>query len=178
MTNEATIAPEHEATVWQPEIDLSRRLVLAAILKSNPIPFAYRLNYLANFYVGPLIKNIEKSFKMTRPEWIVLFCLRQRSGLNAQQISNVTGRPKTSISAAVKQLHRKRLISRSTDTKDGRRRVLQITEAGQRIYARILESFIERESAMTACLTRSERAVFMQLMNKMIDHSGQWAQPY
>ena len=76
MTNEAMIA-EHEGTVWQPDIDLSRRLVLAAILKSNPIPFAYRLNYLANFYVGPLIKNIESSFRMTRPEWIVLFCLSQ-----------------------------------------------------------------------------------------------------
>jgi DNA-binding MarR family transcriptional regulator len=178
MTNKATVASEKECTIWQPDIDLSRRLVLAAILKNNPIPFAYRLNYLANFYVGPLIKNIEKSFKMTRPEWIVLFCLKQRSGLNAQQISNVTGRAKTSISAAVKQLHKKKLISRTTDSKDGRRRVLQITEAGGRIYAKILESFVSREADMTACLTRNERAAFMQLMNKMIDHSGKWARPY
>jgi DNA-binding MarR family transcriptional regulator len=178
MTNEATMASGDAGTVWQPEIDLSRRLVLAAILNDNPIPFAYRLNYLANFYVGPLIKTIEQSFRMTRPEWIVLFCLKQRSGLNAQQISNVTGRPKTSISAAVKQLHRKKLISRSTDRKDGRRRVLQITDAGQRLYARILASFVAREAAMTACLTRSERAQLMQLMSKMIDHSGEWARPY
>jgi DNA-binding MarR family transcriptional regulator len=178
MTNEATIASEDAGTVWQPEVDISRRLVLAAIMNNNPIPFAYRLNYLANFYVGPLIKNMERSFRMTRPEWIVLFCLRQRSGLNAQQISNVTGRPKTSISAAVKQLHKKKLISRSTDRKDGRRRVLQITEAGQRVYAKILQGFVEREADMTACLTRSERTQFMQLMNKMIDHSGEWARPY
>jgi DNA-binding MarR family transcriptional regulator len=56
--------------------------------------------------------------------------------------------------------------------------VLQITEAGQQIYAKIFETFVERESDMTACLTRSERAGFMQLMNKMIDHSGKLVQPY
>lgn len=178
MKGEALSRSGEGNTIWQPDIDFSRRLVLQAILKDNPIPIAYRINYLANFYVGPLIKHIEKSFKMTRPEWIVLFCLRQRSGLNAQQISNVTGRAKTSISAAVKQLQRKKLITRSTDTKDGRRRVLQITDAGQRIYERILESFVAREAEMIACLTRSERAAFMHLLNKMIDHSAEWAKPY
>lgn len=172
----STSADPH--TIWQPESDLSRRLTLAAILKGNPLPIAYRLNYLANFYVGPLIKKMEQELNMTRPEWIVLFCLTQRSGLSAQQISNVTGRAKTSISAAVIQLQRKRLISRSIDTNDGRRRVLQITEAGQRMYARILASFVAREAQMVACLSRNERGVFLQLLNKMIENSGEWARPY
>ena len=117
---------------------------------------------LGDFYVGPLIKKMEQELNMTRPEWIVLFCLTQRSGLSAQQISNVTGRAKTSISAAVIRLQRKRLISRSIDTNDGRRRVLQITEAGQRMYARILASLVAREAQMVACLSRNECGVFLQ----------------
>lgn len=165
-------------TIWQPDADAARRLTLAAILDDNPIPIAYRLNYLANFYVGPLIKKMEQELGMTRPEWIVLFCLTRRSGLSAQQISDVTGRPKTSISTAVNQLQRKKLLSRSVDMKDGRRRVLQITEAGQRTYARILQGFVSREADMSACLSRSERTTFLQLLDKMIDNSAGWAKPY
>ena len=122
-----------------------RHLVLTAILKNNPIPMAYRLNYVANFYVGPLIKRMEDKHKMTRPEWIVLFCLNQQTGLNAQQISNVTGRPKTSISTAVRQLQKKKLIVRHTDVKDGRRQVLRVTDAGQKIYKAILQVRRARE---------------------------------
>lgn len=165
-------------TVWQPDTDAERRLTLAAILENNPLPIAYRLNYLANFYVGPLIKSMEQEFSMTRPEWIVLFCLTRVSGLSAQQISDVTGRPKTSISAAVKQLQKKKLLWRTVDANDGRRRVLQITEAGRRLYAAILEGFVRREADMVACLSKSERSMFLQLLNKMIGDSGQWAKPY
>lgn len=165
-------------TTWRPEADIARRLTLAAILDGNPLPIAYRLSYLANFYVGPLIKKMEQELGMTRPEWIVLFCLTRRSGLSAQQISDVTGRPKTSISAAVKQLQSKKLLSRSVDAKDGRRRVLQITEAGRRTYASILEGFVAREGEMVAGLSKSERSTFLQLLNKLIDNSADWAKPY
>jgi DNA-binding MarR family transcriptional regulator len=115
---------------------------------------------------------------MTRPEWIVLFCLNQQTGLNAQQISSATGRPKTSISAAVKQLQQRKLISRRTDIEDGRRQVLRLTDAGRRIYTAIVGSFIEREADMLACLDRGERTTFMRLLDKIIDNSGAWAKPY
>ena len=64
------------------------------------------------------------------------------------------------------------------DANDGRRRVLQITEAGRRLYAAILEGFVRREADMVACLSKSERSMFLQLLNKMIDDSAQWAKPY
>jgi DNA-binding MarR family transcriptional regulator len=178
MSRRAIKDADDAHTIWRPDTDIARRLTLAAILNDNPLPFAYRLNYLANFYVQPLIKRMEQDLGMTRPEWIVLFCLTRRSGLSAQQISDVTGRPKTSISAAVKQLQRKKLLSRSVDAKDGRRRVLQITEAGQRIYAEILQGFVVREADMLACLSKSERATFLQVLNKLIDNSAHWAKPY
>ena len=115
---------------------------------------------------------------MTRPEWIVLFCLCQRSGLNAQQISTVTGRPKTSISAAIAKLQKRKLILRRTDIEDGRRKVLRLTDAGRKIYAAIIDSFVTRETDMLACLSRSERTAFSDLLDKIIDNSGNWARPY
>ena len=97
---------------WRPDGDVVHKLLLRAILKDNPIPAAYRINYVANFYVGPLIADMDKRFGLTRPEWIVLFCLTRQPRLNAQQISIVTGRAKTSIAGAVKLLQKKKLIIR------------------------------------------------------------------
>ncbi len=164
-------------TVWRPAPD-ARDLILAAILHRNPIPVAYRINYLANFYVGPLVTEMENTHGMTRPEWIVLFCLHQRRGLNAQQISNVSGRPKTSVSAAVKQLLKKKLISRKTDVVDRRRQVVHVTEAGARIYEQILEGFVAREAEMIKCLSNKEREVFLALLNKLVNNSAAWARSY
>jgi len=178
MSNIAVTDSSQRGTICRPDNDFVRQLVLAAILKNNPIPIAYRLNYVANFYVGPLVKGIEKKYKMTRPEWIVLFCLNQQPGLNAQQISSVTGRPKTSISTAVRQLQERKLILRRTDVKDGRRQVLRATGAGQKVYKAILSSFVAREADMLAGLDRSERRTFIGLLDKIIEHGATWARPY
>lgn len=164
-------------TRWEPDIDL-RKLTLEAILKNNPIPTAYRVNYVANFYVGPLVKRMEETHRIARSEWIVLFCLHQQPGLNAQQISDVTGRAKTSISAAVKLLDKKKLIVRQTDAKDARRQVLQPTDAGRKVYKDILRTFVAREAEMIACLDRSERETFTILLDKIIKNGGAWASPY
>jgi DNA-binding MarR family transcriptional regulator len=174
----APVPADEQQTVWEPENDLLRHLMLTAILRNNPIPIAYRLNYVANFYVGPLVKRMEETHRMTRPEWIVLFCLNQQAGLNAQQISNVTGRHKTSISTAVRQLQTKKLIVRTTDVKDGRRQVLRVTEAGQKIYKSILSKFVARESDMVACLDRAEQSALVAILDKMIGNSASWAKPY
>lgn len=165
-------------TVWEPDSDFDRRETLAAVLKDNPLPVAYRLNYVANFYVRPLVKNMELAFGLSRPEWIILFCLNRRPDLSAQQISNVSGRPKTSISAAVRQLQDKKLIVRSTDVRDGRRLVLHLTDGGRKIYKEILASFTTREDAMMSCLNRDERSAFLELLNKIIVNSASWAKPY
>ena len=163
---------------WQPGEHSLHRLLLEAVLKDNPIPFAYRINYVANFYVGPLVAMMEKSFRLTRSEWIVLFCLTRQPRLNAQQISIVTGRPKTSIASAVKLLQKKGLIIRRTDIADSRRRVLHLTESGQRTYASIIKSFIEREKAMMDALDPTERRELARLFGKIISAADTWATPY
>ncbi len=177
MTRNAAPA-NREVSIWQPDGGTLHDLLLAAILKNNPIPVAYRINYVANFYVGPLIRRSETKFRMTRPEWIVLFCLTQQPRLNAMQISMVTGRPKASVAAAVKLLQKKKLITRNPDAADGRRQVLQLTPAGHETYKAIVGSFIERENAMLECLTAGERKTLLQLFDKLVQNSRSWAKPY
>ena len=171
-------AEADQQTSWQPAADVLHQLLLNAILKNNPIPTAYRISYVANFYVGPLVAQMEKSFKLTRPEWIVLFCLTRQPRLNAQQISSVTGRAKTSIAGAVKQLQRKKLITRKADIADRRRRVLHLTDAGRKLYEAIIGSFIAREADMLTSLNAGERRLLIRLFDKIIKGDRSWAKPY
>jgi DNA-binding MarR family transcriptional regulator len=178
MAKRATRTTENFATTFRPAEEPIHSLLLKAILKDNPIPAAYRINYVANFYVGPLVAMMERNFRLTRAEWIVLFCLTRQPRLNAQQISVVTGRPKTSIASAVKQLQKKKLITRVTDTADSRRQVLHLTDAGREMYRVILSHFVEREKAMLAGLSATEREQLMRLFDKLIRNAGDWARPY
>lgn len=171
------VQPAEERS-WQPDAGLLHELILGAILKDNPIPTAYRINYVANFYVGPLVAEMEKKHRLTRPEWIVLFCLTRQPRLNAQQISIVTGRPKTSVASAIKLLQKKKLITRKTDVADSRRRVLYLTEAGQALYRAIIGSFVKREADMLASLNAAERRVLFELFEKIIRNAQSWARPY
>jgi DNA-binding MarR family transcriptional regulator len=155
-----------------------RAAALVPILEGNPILDAYLLNYLANFYVGPLLKVVDARQGLTRPEWIVIFCLTQYEGLNAQQISDVTGRAKSSISHAVQLLQKKKLLRRMPDPVDGRRQVLKLTATGQAAYKDLVVFFIEREDAMLACLTGAERRTLRKLMLKLTDNMDNWAKSY
>ena len=170
--------PDQDHTSWQPDADVVHQLLLDNILKDNPVPSAYRINYVANFYIGPLVANMERKFKLTRPEWIVLFCLTQQPKLNAQQISTVTGRAKTSIAGAVKLLQRKKLITRKIDTSDTRRRVLHLTDAGRSLYKSIISRFIAREADMLASLDVGERRTLIRVLDKIIKNNRSWAKPY
>ena len=158
--------------------DSSRTAALANILNGNPILDAYLLNYLANFYIGPLLKVVDSRQGLTRPEWIVIFCLTQHEGLNAQQISEVTGRAKSSISLAVNQLQKKKFLQRLPDPHDGRRQVLKLTPAGRAAYEDLVTFFIERQEAMLGCLTEEERLSLRKLMLKLTDHMDGWAESY
>jgi len=178
MSRRPIAAADRPETSWQPDGELLHGLILEAILKGNPIPLAYRINYVANFYVGPLVAQMEKAHRLTRSEWIVLFCLNRQPRLNAQQIHIVTGRPKTSIATAVKLLQRKKLITRKTDIADTRRRVLHLTDAGRALYKSIIDGFVARETDMLKCLDAGERRELLRVFDKIIKHAGTWAKPY
>ncbi len=180
MKNTMKKTPQKKAVIEAPRgrVASARASILAPILENNPILDAYLLNYLANFYVGPLLKVAEDRQGLTRPEWIVIFCLNQCEGLNAQQISDATGRAKSSIAHAVNLLRKKKLLSRKADPTDGRRQILELSAEGRAAYQDLVTYFIEREEAMLACLSDNERRTLRNLMQKLTDNMDSWAKSY
>jgi DNA-binding MarR family transcriptional regulator len=140
------------------------------ILQNDILPFAWRINYLANYYSLKANRELQKKYHTSRQEFVVLFCLTNSSNVTAQDICNVTGRPKNTISDAVSKLLKKGYISRRDNPRDGRSGILRLTAKGSRLYERIIEIFKEQEIKMVAGLKTTERKALDRILAKLIQN--------
>lgn len=147
------------------------------ILKSSPIPFAFRISYLANFFTGSVYRDVGQQFGVARSEYVILFCLQQLGKLTAQDICDITGRPKNSVSRAVNALLTRGLIARQTDPQDARRALLSLTRSGQSLHDAAIHLFKEREEAMLAPLTEEERETLEAILAKLVLRDDDWSGP-
>jgi len=153
--------------------DLFGPLSLTMLTDTELSP-AWRLNFLANFFTGPIYAELADRFDLTRPGFVILYCLSHQDGLVARDICLVTGLPKNSISRAVTELEGRGLIARDTDASDKRAKPLTLTDSGSTLLARVVPLFKERQSAMQAPLNENEAAEFDRLMSKIIFRMPDW----
>ena len=144
------------------------------MLNETELSDAWRLNFLANFFVGKAYRILEARFGISRPEFVVLYCLSQRPGLVAQEVCDVTGLPKNSISRAVLSLLNRQLIERAPSPKDGRAKSLIMTGSGRSLIDEIIPVFETRQSRMLAALEPDEQRDFRRLLMKLIDGLPEW----
>jgi DNA-binding MarR family transcriptional regulator len=147
------------------------------MLKGNVLNSAWRLSYIANFYTVPFYHALDQRLGISRGEYVILFCVAQHPGITAQDIVAASGRPKNSISVAVAQLERKRLIVRKRNKDDARRMELRATAAGLSVYSKVVPLLRERERHMLAPLTAGERKQFDALLLKVADRVPDWQEP-
>jgi DNA-binding MarR family transcriptional regulator len=146
------------------------------MLDETAIRIGYRISYLANFYSGPIYRALEADEGLTRSDFIVVVCLAHCGSLTAQDISNMTGRPKNSLSRAVHKLVARGLITRVAAPADPRQAQLDLTATGREAFDRIMPRFVTREAAMMSPLTTAEQREFDRLLGKLVHRADGWAQ--
>lgn len=140
---------------------------LDPLLDDNAIIEVWRICYLANFFVFPLYRHLERAFNITRPEWVIIFCLAHQEPLCAQDIVAKTWQPKNSINRGVKLLTNKGYIEKREDPNDGRRALLSLTQEGWKAYSQTLPYAVTRKERVISCLTREENQGLNQVLLKM-----------
>jgi len=147
------------------------------MLESNGVTFAWRMNYIASFYAVPFYLALEQRIGISRPEYVILFCVIHRPGVTAGEIVAATGRPKNSISFAVTRLEKKGLIVRRPNHVDSRRMELRASGTGRAIYRRVLPFLQERERRMLAPLSVQEREQLGSILMKIALNVPEWEEP-
>jgi DNA-binding MarR family transcriptional regulator len=147
---------------------------LIDIVSNTPLPLAYRIAFITNFYREPLLRRMERDFNLIRPEWTILICLTFRDGVNARDICEITEQPRNTISRGVAALMRKGMIVQSPDTEDARRMLLHLTDLGRSTYDAIMPLFVESEARIASILSHAEQETLEALLDKLCRSVEQW----
>ena len=147
---------------------------LIDILDATPFPIGYRLAFLTNFWREPILRQMEKETGLRRPELTVLMCLNFRNDVHARDICEVTEQPSNTVSRAVGSLEKKGLITRTKDSIDTRRQVLNITKDGRHLHDQVMRMFVEAEQNMLSGLDPEEETQLLRLLDKLARSVESW----
>lgn len=126
------------------------------MLLNNDITIGYRISFLANRLMNKIYGRIRVEEGLNRSEGASLFCLGHRQPLTAIEISEMTGRPRNSISAAVSKLTKGNYIERRLTDANQRIELLHLSERGLKSSDNIRNIFIHYEREMLEYLPNED----------------------
>ena len=135
-------------------IDLDRYLPAYFVWIANKLTRGASQHYLNLFGVGSEV-------------WRCMVLLAIHDTISAQQISQVIGMDKASVSRCFKQMVAKKLIALELDETDGRIRLASLTLHGRHIHDQILGIALARERALVQVLSVQEIDVLLGLLKRV-----------
>src|SRR4030095_11900323 len=75
--------------------------MVATKLWQNPCRLSFRANFIAHHFNQPLYDWIQRRYRLTAPEHVVLYALGLKEGITADDIAASSSRPENTLSRAV-----------------------------------------------------------------------------
>jgi DNA-binding MarR family transcriptional regulator len=132
----------------------------------------YRLSVLSNRISQTIAGAYARRFGIGVTEWRVIAVLGRYRGLSANAVAARTAMDKVAVSRAVARLLARELLQRDTHDDDRRRSVLELSEAGYRIYDDVVPVALAYEQRLLAPLDADERVQLDRLLRKLADGIG------
>jgi DNA-binding MarR family transcriptional regulator len=125
------------------------------------------LTWIANKLSRGASKNYLKVFGIGIEVWRCLVLLAIHKSISAQQVSQIIGMDKASVSRCFKTMQARGLIMMGLDAADGRVRLAILTPEGRALHDQIRNLALERERALLTIFTESERNTLIRLLKRM-----------
>ncbi len=135
-------------------IDLERYVPAYFVWIANKLTRGASQNYLNLFGVGAEV-------------WRCMVLLAVHKTVSAQQVSQIIGMDKASVSRCFKQMLVKKLIALELDPTDGRIRLASLTLHGRHIHDQILGIALARERALLQVLNPDEQETLIVLLKRL-----------
>ena len=135
-------------------IDLDRYVPAYFVWIANKLTRGASQNYLNLFGVGAEV-------------WRCMVLLAIHETVSAQQVSQIIGMDKASVSRCFKQMVAKKLIALELDPADGRIRLASLTLHGRHIHDQILGIALARERALLQVLSDDEQETLIVLLKRL-----------
>jgi MarR family transcriptional regulator, temperature-dependent positive regulator of motility len=106
---------------------------------------------------------------ITGSQYVILCALTVHGDLDQATVGRLTSLDRSSVAELAGRMARRGLIQRGRDERDGRRRVLRITEEGARIVAAAAPHVLRVGQRLLAQFDEEERARFMDYLGRVGD---------
>lgn len=107
---------------------------------------------------------LAQEFGIGLNEWSCIALLAIEQDVSASRICEVGGFDKAVVSRSINALEEKGYVRTSPSATHGRRRLIRLTQAGQRLYRDLMGVAKKREAYLLDGLSSSDRAEFLRLL--------------
>lgn len=110
---------------------------------------------------------LERRHQLPVQAWSSLYAAGLFPGIRAKEIAQLFPRPQNTISRALALLEQRGLVRQEVSSEDAREKLVFVTEAGQALWAELLDANRRRQQEVFAPLTAEERRSFAALVRKL-----------
>lgn len=124
----------------------------------------YLIRSIANRLAQSGSNLLMQQFGIGLTEWSCIALLAQEEDVSATRICEVSGFDKGAISRSIKSLEEKGYARANPAPDNNRKRMINLTHAGWRLYAELREMANVREQSLLSGLADSDRRELMRLL--------------
>jgi DNA-binding MarR family transcriptional regulator len=137
----------------------------------------YRLSVLSNRVSQTIARIYVDRFDLGITEWRVIAVLGRHPGLSANGVAERTAMDKVAVSRTIARLLERGLVQRDIHGDDRRRSVLELSEAGYRIYDEVVPMALGCEQRLIASLSAAEVALLDSLLDRLMKSVDDMVEP-
>ena len=104
---------------------------------------------------------------LTAPQAKVIFCLGDTEGLPCSEITEQTLITKGTLTGVIDRLEAKGLVLRWSDSDDGRKIIVDLTRAGQRVFQREYPRYLQQAGQRFEALSSRDLKQAIALLEKI-----------
>lgn len=132
----------------------------------------YQLSLLSNVVSQEIAEAYGERFGLAITEWRILAVLGRFPGMSAAGVAERSAMDKVAVSRAVARLLERGLLHRETHGDDRRRSVLELSEAGRKVYSEVAPLALSYERELLAPLSEEERQLFSRMLDRLGERYG------
>ncbi|HEY7931292.1 MAG TPA: MarR family transcriptional regulator [Acidimicrobiales bacterium] len=161
------IASPHANVVTQAERDIRRRLKSQALdfTAMSAVSNIYRSgSAVRNHMERTLLADYDLSWVAFTVLWVLWIWGEQETG----HVADEAGVTKGTLTGVIKTLQARKLIRRRPHREDGRRVLITLTKAGERLIEQLFPEFNQHESLVVSGLSSSEQRELARLLRLVL----------
>jgi DNA-binding MarR family transcriptional regulator len=110
-----------------------------------------------------------REFDLTTTQYGILYVLNRHSGLDQISLARLLGLDRSTTGMVVGRLEERQLLRRAIDPGDKRKRLLELTPAGEKLLARVQPVVRRAQERLFAPFSPEERELLVGLLDRLIE---------